>query len=53
MFRASSVHLQEALQKQLTPKTAGEVPPEDGGLTPETCRLRNKKVIVKVNVKVY
>jgi hypothetical protein len=24
--------------KQLTPKTASVVPPEDGRLTPETCR---------------
>jgi hypothetical protein len=34
---------------QLTPKTASVVPPEDGRLTPETCRgLRHNKVIVKV-----
>ena len=33
---------------QLTPKTASVVPPEDGRLTPETCRgLRHNKVIVK------
>jgi hypothetical protein len=41
---------------QLTPKTASVVPPEDGRLTPETCRgLRHNKVfvIVKVKVKVY
>jgi hypothetical protein len=38
---------------QLTPKTASVVPPEDGRLTPETCRgLRHNKVIVKVNVYV-
>jgi hypothetical protein len=38
--------------KQLTPKkTASVVPPEDGSLTPETCRgSRHKKVIVKVKV---
>jgi hypothetical protein len=31
------------------PKTASVVPPEDGCLTPETCRgLRHNKVIVKV-----
>jgi hypothetical protein len=36
---------------QLTPKTASVVPPEDGRLTPETCRgLRHYKVIVKVKV---
>jgi hypothetical protein len=36
---------------QLTPKTASVVPPEDGRLTPETCReLRHNKVIVKVKV---
>jgi hypothetical protein len=32
-------------------KTASLVPPEDGPLTPETCReLRHNKVIVKVKV---
>jgi hypothetical protein len=36
---------------QLTPKTASAVPPEDGRLTPETCRrLRHNKVFVKVKV---
>jgi hypothetical protein len=36
---------------QLTPKTASVVPPEDGRLTPETCRgLRHNKVIAKVKV---
>src|SRR5215468_3409247 len=36
---------------QLTPKTASVVPPEDGRLTPETCRgLRHNKVIVTMNV---
>jgi hypothetical protein len=36
---------------QLTPKSASVVPPEDGRLTPETCRgSRNNKVIVKLNV---
>jgi hypothetical protein len=36
---------------QLTPKTASVVPPEDGRLTPETCRgLRHNKVILKVKV---
>jgi hypothetical protein len=34
-----------------TPKTAIVVPPEDGRLTPETCRaLRRIEVIVKVKV---
>jgi hypothetical protein len=34
--------------KQLIPKTVGVVPPDDGFLTPETCRgLRDNKVIVK------
>jgi hypothetical protein len=34
---------------QLTPKTASVVRPEDGRLTPETCReLRHNKMIVKV-----
>jgi hypothetical protein len=58
MFWASSVHLQEALHtsQQLQvhathTKTASVVPPEDGHLTPETCRgLRHNKVIVKVKV---
>jgi hypothetical protein len=32
-------------------KTASVVPPEDGRLTPDTCRgLRHNKVIVKVKV---
>jgi hypothetical protein len=32
-------------------KTASVVPPEDGRLTPETCRgLRHNKVFVKVKV---
>jgi hypothetical protein len=36
---------------QLTPKTVSVVPPEDGRLTPETCRgLRHSKVMVKVKV---
>jgi hypothetical protein len=36
---------------QLIPKIASVVPPEDGRLTPETCRgLRHNKVIVKVKV---
>jgi hypothetical protein len=36
---------------QLTPKTASVVPPEDGRLTPETCRgLRHNKVFVIVKV---
>jgi hypothetical protein len=36
---------------QLTSKTASVVPPEDGRLTPETCRgLRHNKVIVKLKV---
>jgi hypothetical protein len=36
---------------QLTPKIASVVPPEDGHLTPETCReSRHNKVIVKVKV---
>jgi thiazole synthase ThiGH ThiG subunit len=36
---------------QLTPNTASVVPPEDGRLTPQTCReLRHNKVIVKVKV---
>jgi hypothetical protein len=35
----------------LTPKSASVVPPEDGRLTPETCRgLRHNKVFVKVKV---
>jgi hypothetical protein len=35
-------------------KTASVVPPEDGHLTPETCRgLRHNKVFVTVKVKVY
>jgi hypothetical protein len=34
---------------QLTPKVASVVPPEDGRVTPETCRgLRHNKVFVKV-----
>jgi hypothetical protein len=36
---------------QLTPKTSSVVPPEDGPLTPETCRgLRHNKVVVKVKI---
>jgi hypothetical protein len=36
---------------QLTQKTASVVPPEDGRLTPETCRgSRHNKVNVKVKV---
>jgi hypothetical protein len=36
---------------QLAPKTASVVPPEDGRLTPETCRgLRHNKVFLKVKV---
>jgi hypothetical protein len=36
---------------QLTPKTASVVPPEDGRLTPETCKgVRHKNVFVKVKV---
>jgi hypothetical protein len=36
---------------QPTPKTASVVPPEDGRLTPETCRgSRHNEVIVKVKV---
>jgi hypothetical protein len=36
---------------RLTPKTASVVPPEDGRLTPETCRgLRHNEMIVKVKV---
>jgi hypothetical protein len=36
---------------QLTPKTASVEPPEDGRLTPETCRgSRHNKVIVKEKV---
>jgi hypothetical protein len=36
---------------QLRPKTASVVPPEDGCLTPETCRgSRHNKVIVKLKV---
>jgi hypothetical protein len=36
---------------QLTPKTASVVPPEDGRLTPETCReSRHNKVIVKMKM---
>jgi hypothetical protein len=36
---------------QLTPQTASVVPPEDGRLTPETCRgLGHNKAIVKVKV---
>jgi hypothetical protein len=35
----------------LTPKTASVAPPDDGCLTPETCRrLRHNKVIVKVKM---
>jgi hypothetical protein len=35
----------------LTPKTASVVPPDDGRLTPETCRgLRHNKVFVIVKV---
>jgi hypothetical protein len=34
-----------------TKKTASVMPPEDGRLTPETCRgLRHNKVFVKVKV---
>jgi hypothetical protein len=29
---------------------ASVVPPEDGRFTPETCRLRHNKLIVKVKV---
>jgi hypothetical protein len=37
--------------KELRIKTASVVPPEDGRLTPETCRgLRLNKVFVKVKV---
>jgi hypothetical protein len=37
---------------QLTPKTASVLPPEEGHLTPETCRgLRQNKQIM--NVKAY
>jgi hypothetical protein len=42
---------QKLQSTQLTPKTATVVPPEDGRLTPETCRgSRHNKVIVKVKV---
>jgi hypothetical protein len=38
-------------EDKITPKSASVVPPEDGRLTPETCRgSRHNKVIVKVNV---
>jgi hypothetical protein len=52
MFRVSSILLQEALQEHATyTNTASVVPPEDGHLTPETCRgLRHNKVIVKVKL---
>jgi hypothetical protein len=46
MFRASSVKC-----TKVTQKTASALPPEDGRLTPETCRgLKHNKVIVKVKV---
>jgi hypothetical protein len=50
MFRAASAHLQEAkVHETHTKKNASVVPPEDGRLSPETCRgLRRNKVIVKV-----
>jgi hypothetical protein len=36
---------------KLTPKTASVVPPEDGRLTPETCKgLRHNNVIMKVKI---
>jgi hypothetical protein len=39
---------------QLMPTTASVVPPEDGRLTPKTCRgSRHNKVTVKVKVNVY
>jgi hypothetical protein len=46
------VHLANSYKcTQLTQKTASVVPPEDGGLTPETSRgLRPNKVIVEVKV---
>jgi hypothetical protein len=51
-FGQSSHNLQLAKSykcTQLTPKTASVVPPEDGRLTPKTCRgSRHNKVIVKV-----
>jgi hypothetical protein len=56
MFRESDVHLQEATSQklqytQLTQKTSSVVPPEDGRLTPETCRgSRHNSVIVKVKM---
>jgi hypothetical protein len=51
-FIVSNYNLQPAKTKnctQLTPRTASVVSPEDGRLTPETCRgLRHKKATVKV-----
>jgi hypothetical protein len=42
---------QPPLHATYTKKTASVVPPEDGRLTPKTCRgLRHNKVIVKVKV---
>jgi hypothetical protein len=38
------------LLKLKTPKTASAEPPEDGRLTPATCRGLRHKVIVKVEV---
>jgi hypothetical protein len=53
-FKQSTHNLQPAKSyncTQLTPKIAGVVPPEDGRLTPETCRgSTHNKVIVKVKV---
>jgi hypothetical protein len=46
VFSVSCVHLW-----LFAPKTASVVPPEDGRLTPETCRgLRHNKVFMKVKV---
>jgi hypothetical protein len=45
---------QHQMCTQLTPKTASVMPPEDGHLTPETCRgLRHNKVFVIVKVNVH
>jgi hypothetical protein len=41
----------QQLKVQTHTKTASVVHPEDGGLTPETCRgIRHNKVFVKVKV---
>jgi hypothetical protein len=48
-FESYKVRIKTEGHTQLTLKTARVVPPEDGHLTPETCRSsRRNKVFVKV-----